>query len=145
MKEALDQWASAQPSAHLPTHAHDDDMSTKNKPDNYNEIKTRYLRSLNIPIPSKQETQKENIIIASSAPIPIPIAMAKRYSSDEEDEEDDDYFEEPAVKPRRHTKGEESTRPKPFIPPHELVDQGNSNIINHSVPTNYKKRTAGGI
>jgi len=142
MKEALEQWASTQPPT-ISHHSHHHHMSNEsntpkeNKPDNYNDIKARYLRSLNIPIPLKRSSSKD-LMIAASAPIPIPISMSRK--SDDEEEEDR-YDSEEELKPRR-IKPPKEDRPKNFIPPHQLVNQ-DSAVVNHSVPSNYRRRTRG--
>jgi len=61
----------------------------------YDLIKLRYLRSLNIPMDSRRFPLDPAGGVAASAPIPIPIAsLAARLemesSSEEEDEDDDD-------------------------------------------------------
>jgi len=146
MKEALEQWASAQASIHHhPTQQGLKDPSpnphVESKPDNYRDIKNRYLRSLNIPIPMKKSNSQDNLMVAASAPIPIPISMSKKDSSDEEDEDARDSQEDEDFQP--YSKNIPISRPKNFVPPHQMVDQGASVTINHSVPTNYRRRTRG--
>lgn len=144
MKEALEQWASAQGTIHHHHMLNNTPPTQDAKPDNYKNIKTRYLRSLNIPIPMKKSYSENNIMIAASAPIPIPISMSKKDSSDEEgDEEDQDTCDSLDEDDTKHSQNIPIPRPKNFVPPHQLVDQGTSVTINHSVPNNYRRRTRG--
>jgi len=75
----------------------------------YDIIKLRYLRSLNIPMDSRRFPLDPAGGVAASAPIPIPVAsLAARLemessSDEEEDEEDDSEDEQPpaeALEPR---------------------------------------------
>eukprot|EP01132_Coremiostelium_polycephalum_P003222 gene3222-4034_t len=62
-----------------------DQFPNPKEDDNYNSIKMRYLRSLNISIAAPQK----EVQVSASAPIPIPIALQKKgLDSDSESETD---------------------------------------------------------
>jgi len=120
--------------------------TTSQKQTGYDNIKMRYLRSLNIPIPvtKKQDDDWENdTAIASSAPIPIPKPPSSKRLDDSDEDSDSSGVDTPPNrgKPRRR-----NTTGKEFIPPHEMISTGNNDdvvLINHSLPTNYRRRNIG--
>jgi len=118
------------------------------KQTDYDSIKMRYLRSLNIPIPvtKKQEEDWENDnAIASSAPIPIPKPPSSK-TIDDSDEEDSDSSGVDTPPTRGRSRRNTTTGHNKFIPPHEMISTGNSDnvvLINHSLPTNYRRRNLG--
>jgi len=117
------------------------------RPTDYDVIKMKYLRSLNITangpmaIPSKKEKDES---IASSAPIPIPIAshFARNDSEDEESSDTEtsnsnsEFELSPAlIEPKKPNKS------KKFVPPHELNHTtSGSSLVNHSLPNNYREK-----
>jgi len=139
----------------------------------YDLIKLRYLRSLNIPMDSRRFHDPAGGV-AASAPIPIPVAsLAARLemesSSEEEDDDDDSDSEgeqqvegeqrvegtaspdDVVVKKRKAKKKKEKVGDnenglgKGFVPPHELI-LPSSVTIKHSLPTQYqilRKKNAG--
>jgi len=143
MKEALDQ--------HVGVPVHTQNQLSHQEPSihkqtGYDNIKMRYLRSLNIPVPSSKKIDELGLdnSIASSAPIPIPnshIVSKKQEESDEESEVDSE-LDTPSETRRRRNTG-----PNKFIPPHELTsaDTGDVVTINHSLPSNYRRRNHIGI
>lgn len=118
--------------------------TNKSKPGDYDSIKMKYLRSLNIPvanspiaIPSRDQGKKEENI-ASSAPIPIPIATSfTKGSSSESESSDTESNSELDLSPATL---EPKRKVKKFVPPHELTHTSGNSLINHSLPTNYKER-----
>jgi len=93
MKDALDQHPGVPVNIHNTQTQLSHQDSTTQKQAGYDNIKMKYLRSLNIPIPvtKKQEDDWENDnAIASSAPIPIPKGPAAKMVDDSDEEENSD-------------------------------------------------------
>jgi hypothetical protein len=172
MKAALEQYNTTNPPSRYPPFLQDsppDHVSTfstsaptrhapidNKKPGDYDVIKMKYLRSLNIasngPMAIPQREKKEESI-ASSAPIPIPIASSF-HASDSEDESSDTesslnlseselspaLFAEREPKEPKKQKDPKKPKIKKFVPPHELnhTSTSGSSLVNHSLPTNYR-------
>lgn len=179
MKEALEQYTDVYSNKDAPSHTHAKEInnSNNNNSDNnnsstavvgsvggsgYDNIKMRYLRSLNITIPTKKvhEDNDADAILATSAPIDIPQGFGKRLDDDDSEDttndSDDDSQEyiSPAVAaayPSKAGRRRGNTSPKVnsqrFVPPHQLTstNTGGSGVINHSLPTNYRRRHQMGI
>jgi len=150
LKDALDQHAGVQPVNTQNQLTHQETNAQKHA--GYDSIKMRYLRSLNIPIPTTKKTDDwESDTIASSAPIPIPkppISATLSDSEEEEEEEDSDSSYDTPPKASSTRKRRSTTGTNKFIPPHEMISTGNTDstvIINHSLPTNYRRRNHIGI
>jgi len=149
LKDALDQHAGVQPVNTQTQLSHQETNTQKHA--GYDSIKMRYLRSLNIPIPTTKKTDEwESDTIASSAPIPIPKPPISTTLSDSEDEEDSDSSYDTPPKASSTRKRRSTTGTNKFIPPHEMISMGNNTdnaatTINHSLPTNYRRRNHIGI
>lgn len=117
------------------------------RPGDYDVIKMKYLRSLNITangpisIPAKKVKEES---IASSAPIPIPTASRfARADSDEEssDTETSNSNSELELSPAL-MEPKKPSKAKNFVPPHELTHTptSGSSLINHSLPSDYREK-----
>eukprot|EP01133_Synstelium_polycarpum_P001457 gene1457-1690_t len=133
-------------------------VPTVKEDENYNSIKMRYLRSLNISIAAPTK----DIHVSASAPIPIPIPLKGKGDSDSDDERDQDDDDDigfdredpssfmigtPEISHMPMRKDSKSKPPKPhkFVPPHELLGNtnGESSLVNHSLPGNNRRKVFG--
>ena len=78
----------------------------------YNEIKMKYFQSLRLSarsVPIEIKPSRDPLVVAASAPIPIPHFMSDLHSRIDDEEPKDDESDE-----------------EEFIPPHLLVQRGDS-------------------
>eukprot|EP01113_Clastostelium_recurvatum_P040691 TRINITY_DN634_c0_g1_i2.p1 TRINITY_DN634_c0_g1~~TRINITY_DN634_c0_g1_i2.p1 ORF type:complete len:166 (+),score=58.12 TRINITY_DN634_c0_g1_i2:253-750(+) len=106
----------------------------------YDLIKMRYLRSLNIPIESRRKTDPVGGV-AASAPIPIPTgSFTKRLElegSDSERSEDEPEEGEDGAQRRKRRAHTIGRLPRDFVPPHQLVGPSTF-TVKHSIPVQYQ-------
>lgn len=144
MKAALDQHAASVSAPPYSNEQQQQLQEANEKSAGYDRIKSNYLRSLNIPVPTKKsDTGEKDESIASSAPIPIPKgqSLSQRLADDSSDDSDDDHNDfTTSAQMRGRRRGNTSPKGVKFVPPHEMAHNSNSTIINHSLPTNYRRR-----